>query len=128
MSERISKMSLDEFHAACKKQAPRPSEIVFVCPMCKRPQNALDLIEVGAGKNLDEVNKYLGFSCIGRWTGAGSPRKKPDGQPCNWTLGGLFKCHEFEVVSPDGESHALFRLATKEEADDYRAEQIEATK
>jgi hypothetical protein len=96
--------------------------------MCKRPQNAIDLIQVGAGKNLDEVNKCLGFSCIGRWTGAGSPRKKPDGKPCNWTLGGLFKCHEFEVVSPNGESHALFRLATKEEADAYRAEQKEGAK
>lgn len=112
----ITKMSLDDFHAACKEQAARPEEIVFVCPMCKQPQSALALIEAGAGKSFDEVEKYLGFSCVGRWTGAKSPRKKPDGNPCNWTLGGLFSCHEFEVVTPDGKSHPRFRLATKKES------------
>lgn len=117
----ITIMTLDDFQAACKEQAPRQEEIVFVCPMCKRPQNALDLIEAGAGKDFDEVNKYLGFSCVGRWTGAGSPRKKPDGKPCNWTLGGLFRVHEFAVITTDGKSHPLFRLVTKEEADAYRA-------
>lgn len=121
----ITKMSINDFQTACKKQAVRSEEIVFICPMCKCPQSALDLIDAGAGKNFDEVQKYIAFSCVGRWTGAKSPRNKPDGKPCNWTLGGLFSCHEFEVVTPDGKSHTRFRLATKKEADAHRNSQKE---
>lgn len=124
----IIRMSLDDFHAACKKQAARSEEIVFVCPMCKRPQSAFDLIEAGAGKSLDDVEKYLGFSCVGRWTGAKLPRKKPDGKSCDWTLGGLFQFHEFEVVTPDGKLHPRFRLATKKEANAHRNLQKEVAK
>ncbi len=89
--------------------------------MCKCLQTAQDLIDAGAGKDLDEVERYLGFSCVGRFTGAASPRSKPDGRPCNWTLGGLFSVHRFEVVTPDGKAHPRFELASRQEADDYRA-------
>lgn len=118
-------MTLDEFHTACKAQAPSNDQIVFRCPMCKTLQTAADLIRAGAGKTFDEVETYLGFSCIGRFTGAGSPRKDPDGSPCNWTLGGLFRVHQFEVVTPDGEHHPRFELATREEAEQHRAAKAE---
>lgn len=117
----MATMTLEEFHAACLAQAPSHSTIVFRCPMCKTLQCALDLIDAGAGKTFDEVERYLAFSCVGRFTGAGSPRKKPDGRPCNWTLGGLFRTHKLEIVTPDGERHPRFELATREEADEYRA-------
>lgn len=119
----IKTMTLAEFHAACKAQAPSNDQIVFRCPMCKTLQTGRDLIAAGAGATFDDVEKYLAFSCVGRFTGAGSPRKVPDGQPCNWTLGGLFSLHNFEVVTPDGERHPRFELATKEEADAYRSAQ-----
>lgn len=114
-------MTLDEFHAACKAQAKSAEQIVMKCPMCGTLQSALDLIAAGAGKDFDEIEGYLGFSCVGRFTGAPSPRKKQDGKPCNWTLGGLFSCHKFEVVTPDGKHHPRFELASLEEANQHRA-------
>lgn len=117
----VQTMTLDEFQAAYQAQAPSPEKIVFKCPMCGTLQTAEDLIAAGAGETFDDVERYLGFSCVGRWTGAGSPRRERDGQACNWTLGGLFQTHKLEVITPDGERHARFELATKEEADEYRA-------
>lgn len=114
-------LTLDEYRAACKAQAPSWDLVVMKCPMCGTPQTARDLVAAGAGADLDAVERYLGFSCIGRFTGAPSPRKEPDEQPCNWTLGGLFRTHKLEVVTPDGEHHARFELATREEADAHRA-------
>ncbi|MFY9480249.1 MAG: VVA0879 family protein [Aquabacterium sp.] len=116
-------MTLAEFHEACKAQAASHDLIVFKCPMCRTLQNARDLIAAGAGKTFEEVETYLAFSCVGRWTGAGSPRKEPDGQPCNWTLGGLFPLHRMVVVTQDGEEHPRFELADKAEADAHRAAQ-----
>lgn len=117
----LTRMTLAEFQEACKAQAPSHDLIVFQCPMCKTLQTSRDLIAAGAGTTFDEVERYLAFSCVGRFTGAGSPRKAPDGQPCNWTLGGLLKLHKVEVVTPDGEAHPRFELASREEADAHRA-------
>ena len=114
-------MTLDEFHAACKAQAPSADQIVMKCPMCGTLQTAKDLIAAGAGDDFDAVERYLGFSCIGRFTGAGSPRKEPDGDPCNWTLGGLFRTHRLEVITPDGKRHPRFELADLAEAEKHRA-------
>lgn len=114
----IDSMTLEEFQAACKAQAPSNDLIVFCCPMCKTLQTGRELM-VALEKPFEEVERYLGFSCIGRFTGAGSARKPPDG--CNWTLGGLFKLHEFEVVTPDGRGHPRFALASREEADVHRS-------
>jgi len=119
----MNTMTLSEFHAACKEQAPSNDQIVFRCPMCKTLQSGADLIRAGAGKTFDEVQQYLGFSCIGRFTGADGPRNEPDGSPCNWTLGGLFRMHQLEVIGPDCKLHPTFELATKEEADQHRAAQ-----
>ena len=66
---------------------------------------------------MDEVEKYLGFSCFGRWTHQKPPPKEKGTQHgCNWTLGGLFQCHDLEVVTPDGKKHPRFELATQAEA------------
>jgi len=120
-AHRMTSMTLDEFHAACKAQAPSHDQIVFRCPACKTLQTARDLIAAGAGKDFDEVEPYLAFSCVGRFTGAESPRREPDGKPCNWTLGGLFSIHTFEVITPDGKSHPRFELASPEEAVEHRS-------
>ncbi|KAB1444166.1 VVA0879 family protein [Bordetella bronchiseptica] len=117
----MNSMLLAEFHAACKAQATSCDLIVFKCPMCSTLQNARDLIAAGAGDDFNAVERYLGFSCVGRFTGAASPRKEPDGQPCNWTLGGLFQTHRFEVVTPDGQRHPRFELADLEAAEAHRA-------
>jgi len=67
-----------------------------------------------------DVQKYFGFSCVGRFTGAGNPPKPEDKgkeqKGCNWTLGGLFQMHDLEVVTPDGKKHPCFEPATPEQA------------
>lgn len=109
-------MTLEQFHEALKAQGVGHIHFALKCPMCGVIQSASDLIAAGAGPDFDAVEKYLGFSCIGRFTGAGAPRKSPDGQPCNWTLGGLFSTHKLEVVTPDGQHHPRFEPATSGEA------------
>lgn len=114
-------MTLDEYKAALKAQGVPHEHIAMKCPMCGVIQSGADLIAAGAGADFDAVEKYLGFSCVGRFTGAGSPRKKPDGKPCDWTLGGLFRVHKLEVVTPDGKKHPRFELATPAEVQAHMA-------
>ena len=92
-------MTIEEFHAALKEQDVSIEEVTFRCPKCKTLQSANDLIKAGAGKNLDDVEKFVAFSCVGRWD-------KTKG--CDWTLGGLFKIHELEVITADGKHHPRF--------------------
>jgi hypothetical protein len=117
----MNTMTLDEYKAAVKAQGVPHEHIAMRCPMCGTIQSGADLIAAGAGADFDAVEKYLAFSCVGRFTGAGSPRKTPDGQPCNWTLGGFFKLHKLEVVTPDGKKHPRFELATPAEAQAHMA-------
>jgi hypothetical protein len=110
-------MTIEEFHAALKAQGTKDrAELVMICPMCGTPQCGREFISSGAGKTFDDIEKYLGFSCIGRFTGAPAPRKTPDGKPCNWTLGGLFSMHKIEVITADGKKYPRFEVATHEQA------------
>jgi hypothetical protein len=120
MSTDRTTMTLEAFHAAVRAQGQPPEHVAVRCPRCGTVQSAADLIAAGAGPDFEAVEKYLGFSCVGRFTGAGSPRKKPDGEPCNWTLGGLFALHRLEVVMSDGRRFPNFELATPEEAQAHR--------
>lgn len=113
-------MTVSEFHLACKAQGvTRQEDVAVVCPMCATVQTAVDLIAAGAGKDFGQVEKYLGFSCVGRFTGAPGPRKQPDGHACNWTLGGLFQLHKLEVITEDGKHHPSFEPATPEQVQQY---------
>jgi hypothetical protein len=110
-------MTGPEFKAALKSQSmPTREDIALVCPVCGYVQSPRDLIEAGAGEDFDAVAKYVGFNCVGRFTGAGSPRKEPDGQPCNWTLGGFLIAHKLEVIDEEGRAHPIFEPATPEQA------------
>lgn len=116
-------MTIPEFHAALKAQGVEDrADLAMVCPCCGTVQSARDLIAAGAGQDFDAVDRFLGFSCVGRWTGAGSPRRQPDGRPCNWTLGGLFSVHKLEVVDSDGVKHPRFEVATPEHAQRHARE------
>ena len=109
-------LTLEEFHSALKAQGvPTTEDCAFVCPMCGTIQSARDFIAAGAGRDLDEVERFLAFSCVGRFTDAGMPTEGGK-EPCNWTLGGLFQTHRLEVVTPDGKHHPRFELASPEEA------------
>lgn len=111
-------MTLDEFHAALKEQGVPREHLALVCPMCGVVQSAHDMIAAGAGKDFEEVERFLGFSCVGRFMNSGSPRYPRDGKPCNWTLGGLFQVHKLEVVV-DGEPYPRFEPATPEQAQEH---------
>lgn len=106
------RITVDEFHAEIRAQgAASIADVKFICPMCRTHQSANDLIAAGAGATFDDVEKYVAFSCKGRWLGAKTPRDVPDGEPCNWTLGGIFQTHKLEVVTPDGQIHPRFEVA-----------------
>jgi hypothetical protein len=112
-------ITVEQFLTELAAQNVPDEHLAFRCPMCGTVQSAADFIKANAGKDLDEVDKWLGFSCIGRFTDAG-PHKKgtPPGKGCDWTLGGLFKIHELQVEH-EGELHPRFEICTPEEAQEH---------
>lgn len=117
----------EQFQAELQAQGVKTHlDFAFRCPVCKTIQSARDLIAAGAGNDFDAVERYLAFSCVGRFTNAG-PHKKdtPPGKGCNWTLGGLFQLHELTVTTDDGEKHPRFELATPDEAKAHAAKHAE---
>lgn len=122
-------MSIPEFHAALKAQGVSGREhLAFRCPICGTIQSGADLMRATGKSSFDDVEKWLGFSCVGRFTGAGEwKRGQPAGKGCNWTLGGLFQVHKLEVIDEKGVSHARFEIATPEEAQAHeRAQAVPA--
>lgn len=117
----IEVVPVAEFVERMKAQGVPVENVAFICPMCQTIQTGLDLIEAGAGKDMDEVDRYLGFVCVGRFLGAGETRAEPDGSPCNWTLGGLLRVHKIEIKYPDDihKQRAIFDLATPEQAKEH---------
>ncbi len=111
-------VTIPEFHQELKAQPVTAREdLAFTCPICGTVQSARSLIAAGAGADMDAVEKYLGFSCVGRWTDAGPHKpKSPAGNGCDWTLGGLFSLHKLEVVTDDGRHQPSFEPATPEQA------------
>lgn len=115
-------MTLEEFEAHLKAQGVPIEHVALRCPVCSTIQSASDLIAAGAGEDFNAVEGYLGFSCVGRWTDAGSYKTgDPTGYGCDWTLGGLFGFHELEVATPDGKKHPRFMPVTREEAQQHMA-------
>ncbi len=112
-------ITLQEFQSEVRAQGVAKEDLAFRCPMCGTIQSARDLVAAGAGADFDAVEKYLAFSCVGRWQSAPSGFKSfPAGYQggCDWTLGGLFGAAKLEVVTPDGAKHARFELCTPDEA------------
>lgn len=111
-------MTVAEFHAALKAQGVSGHEhVAFKCPRCGTIQSGADLVKAGAGADFAAVEKYVAFSCVGRFNRAPPYRAGAEpGAGCDWTLGGLFQLHALEVITDDGERHPRFELATPEEA------------
>lgn len=108
-------LKLEDFRSQIKAQGVSDRiHAAFQCSMCKTVQSMASF--ANAGVDFETAKMAIGFSCIGRFMGGKSPRKVPDGNPCNWTLGGLFRFHGVEVIDDDGNAHPHFELATPEEA------------
>lgn len=113
-------ITVAEFHARCRAQGVSSSNhVAVICPACGTIQSIAD--HINAGATPDEAERAIAFSCVGRRAGAGSPRKEPDGKPCNWSLGGLLRIHTLTVVTEDGEKHPRFALATPAQAQAHEA-------
>lgn len=110
-------ITLEEYHSLLRAQGVPKNHLAMRCPACGTIQSGQDLIDAGAGKDFDSIEKYLGFSCLGRFTHHKEPPKvKGTQEGCNWTLGGLFHIHELTVVTPDGEKHMRFEVCSPDEA------------
>lgn len=113
----MKKLTLIEFHSLAKAQNVVREDIAFICPMCGTVQSSHLLISEGVGACYDTVKTILGFSCVGRFTGKGSPSDEKGKQHgCNWSLGGLLQMHQLEITTPDGTIVPCFELATAEQA------------
>lgn len=93
-------------------------DVAFICPGCKTAQSYRSFEKLGIDK--EKITGWLGFSCIGRQTCAGSPRKESDGKPCNWTLGGLFQIQDLTVILEDGKKVPHFEIASSPQAEALR--------
>lgn len=126
----MERISVDEFHQRIKAQGvSNQNHAAFVCPICKTVQSMASLTRAGAEPEKAEM--LIAFSCEGRLTNAGpwpsdkdksakaKSRRKVRG--CDWTLGGLFRLHELEVITPDGKAHPRFVLATPDQAQQLEA-------
>jgi len=117
MRQPTERITVEEFQARLKAQGVPRQHLAFKCVMCGTVQSMASLIKAGAGKTEEQVEKYIGFSCVGRFTGAGSHVKDtPPGKGCDWTLGGLLQFHELAIITPDGQVHKHFAIASPEEA------------
>lgn len=112
-------IKVDQFHEELKAQGTSAREhAALKCPVCGTVQSMALLRQQGCPD--DKIETQIGFSCVGRWNGAGPAER--DGTPasgdkpgCDWTLGGLFRIHKLEVEM-DGKMHPVFEPATADEA------------
>jgi len=114
-------ITLDQFKEELKAQGVPRVHLAFKCPICKTIQSMASLMLVGAGKSDEQVEGFIGFSCVGWWTNAGPGHGAEPGKGCDWTLGGFLHLHELEVITPDGVRNPRFELASAEQAKELMA-------
>lgn len=115
----MERLTHEEFLEMARAQGVPGYDIACVCPVCGTVQSFNSLVAAGASREL--ADKYFGFSCEGRVTGAGPWPAEPSKarasvRGCDWTLGGLFRIHQIEVITDDGKLHPHFALASKDDA------------
>lgn len=114
----MRQITLEELLNELEAQEVPRMHFAVRCPACNTIQSPMSFILHGV--SLDDYAKYIGFSCIGRFTGAGPVKSLSTSPPqyglgCNWSLGGFLKIHELEIIADDG-VHPHFEVATKEQA------------
>jgi hypothetical protein len=121
----MEQITIDQLHARFKEQGVSAREhIAFKCLNCGTIQSIASLVKAGCPS--EDAEKYVGFSCEGRFSNAGpypgeknktdkaKARRKVRG--CDWTLGGLFRLHKVEVLNADGKPQPIFEIASADEA------------
>jgi len=100
-------MTRDEYiQEAQRRFGPDPMNWKFVCPSCGYIASTQDWKNAGAPETA------VGFSCVGRWTGAsGDKTFRKQGGPCDYAGGGLIGLNPVEVVDEDGKTYHMFELA-----------------
>lgn len=79
----------------------------FVCPSCGHVASVAEYKAAGA-------ENAIGYSCIGRWTGATQKAFAKGTGPCDYAGGGLIGINPVRVVSEDGGIN-MFELAPADE-------------
>jgi hypothetical protein len=121
----MEQITVEELHARLKAQGVSAREhIAFKCINCVTVQSIDSLRKAGCPS--DKAETQVGFSCEGRWSGAGpwpgdknktaKARARRKIRGCDWTLGGLFRLHRIEVIDADGKPQPIFDIATAEDA------------
>lgn len=110
-------VTLEQFQAELLAQKVPRDHLAVKCPMCKTVQSAADLIADGAGASFEDVERFLGYSCVGRWK---DKHARGPGKGCDWTLGGFLQLHKLVIVA-DGKRHPHFEPATPAEAQTHFA-------
>ncbi len=94
-------MTIDEFHKKGEELfGEKARNWEFVCPNCQTVQSGKNFLDLGMKG--EEIQKYIGFSCIGRFNDCKTG--------CDWTLGGLFQCHKMIVIDEKGKEHPRFEF------------------
>ena len=121
----MTTMTQTEFLAECQRRfGPDAKKWKFICPACGTIQSVGQLKDavIASGGTKEDVHGYIAFSCIGRFTKQGDAgiaaknRGEKWDQGCNWTLGGLFQIHTFEVIMENGHHRPTFEIAAADPA------------
>lgn len=98
-NERTVKKMADWRAEAIRLFGPHGGDWRFKCVQCGHTQSGADFI--AAGMTADEAQSRVYYSCIGRWV---------KGVGCDWTLGGLLRIHNVEVLTADGTLAPVFEF------------------
>lgn len=79
------------FGEATRRFGPDQHDWRFVCPCCGHEARAADWLAAGAPQSA------IGFSCVGRWSGAPRDAFGEGPGPCNYAGGGLFELNPMDV-------------------------------
>jgi hypothetical protein len=119
----IERITHEEFLQRLKTQGVSREHLALVCPICGTVQSMASLIKAGAKP--ETVDEFFGFSCEGRFSRAGpwpSEKAKTEAakrrrlvRGCDWTLGGLLRLHQLEVMTDEG-PRPCFEIAAPEQA------------
>ncbi len=96
-TKRIQLSLADWIEIGTNKFGPDTTRWKFRCPSCGGVQSFSDFIE----NNVPKPDGKFYFSCIGRWV---------KGRGCDWTLGGLLKIHNTEVLTEEHDIVPVFDL------------------